>query len=150
MPIAIAGIPGHRIADVTLRNVELVQRGVPATGEGGGWIPLAASFANSEAAPPEYASDYPEAGMFGPLPARFLFARHVDGLAIENLRLKANAAPKPLPAAAATSAVPLFWFDDIERARFADIHAPDGTSGPICNAAAPCRPAITPSIARAN
>jgi hypothetical protein len=148
MPIAIAGIPGHRIADVALRNVELVQRGVPATAEGGGWIPLAASFAKSEGAPPEKAGDYPEAGMFGPLPARFLFARHVDGLAIENLRLKTSAAAKPLPAAAATSAVPLFWFDDIESARFADIHAPDGTSGPICNAAAPCRPSITPNAAR--
>ncbi|HWE76024.1 MAG TPA: glycosyl hydrolase family 28-related protein [Stellaceae bacterium] len=148
MPLAIAGIPGHRIADVTLRNIELVQHGAPATAEGGGWIPLAVGFAASEAAPPEKASDYPEAGMFGPLPARFLFARHVETLAIENLRLKTSAAAKPLPAAATASEVPLFWFDDIEGARFADIHAPDGANGPICNAASPCRPSVTLSGAR--
>jgi hypothetical protein len=148
MPVAISGIPGHRIADVALRNIELVQRGAPAAQEGGGWIPAAVGFATSEAAPPERASDYPEAGMFGKLPARFLFARHVDGLAIENLRLKTTAAAKPLPAAAATNDVPLFWFDDIEGARFADIHAPDGASEPICNTASPCRPSVTLSGAQ--
>jgi hypothetical protein len=146
MPIAIAGIPGHRIADVTLRNIELVQRSVPTAQEGGGWIPTAAAFPASDAAPPEKAGDYPEAGMFGPLPARFLFARHVETLAIENLRLKSTAPAKALSAASAASEVPLFWFDDIEGARFADIHAPDGAAGPICNPASPCRPAVTLSF----
>jgi polygalacturonase len=143
MPMAIAGIPGHRIADITLRNIELVQRGAPSVQEGGGWIPLAVGFAKSEAAPPENAGDYPEAGMFGKLPAQFLFARHVETLTIENLRLKTSAAAQALPAASVASEVPLFWFDDIEGARFAEIHAPDGATGPICNTAAPCSPAIT-------
>lgn len=143
MPVTMAGIPGHRIADVTLRNIELVRRGVPTTQEGGGWIPLAAAFAASDAAPPEKAGDYPEAGMFGPLPARFLFARHVENLAIDGLRLKSTAAAKPLAATATTANVPLFWFDDIEGARFAEIHAPDGATGPICNPNSPCRPSVT-------
>jgi hypothetical protein len=146
MPIAIAGIPGHRIADVTLRNIELVQRSVPTAQEGGGWIPTAAAFPASDAAPPEKAGDYPEAGMFGPLPARFLFARHVETLAIENLRLKSTAPAKALSAASAASEVPLFWFDDIEGARFADIQAPDGATRPICNPASPCRPSVTLSF----
>jgi hypothetical protein len=143
MPVTISGIPGHRIADIALRNIELVQRGAPATQEGGGWIPLAAAFAASDAAPPEKASDYPEAGMFGPLPARFLFARHIENLAIDGLRLTSTAAAKPLAASTDTSQAPLFWFDDIEGARFADIHAPDGTVGPICNPNSPCRPPVT-------
>jgi hypothetical protein len=42
--------------------------------------------------------------------------------------------------------VPLFWFDDIEGARFADIQAPDGATGPICNPASPCRPSVTLSF----
>lgn len=142
MPVTIAGIPGHRIADVTLRHLALVQRGAPAPQEGGGWIPLAAAFAASNNAPPEKAPDYPEAGMFGPLPARFLFARHVENLAIEGLRLTAHAAAKPIAAGAATSAVPLFWFDDIIGGRFADIQAPNSAE-PICNPDAPCRPSVT-------
>jgi polygalacturonase len=143
MPVTIAGIPGHRIADVALRNIELVRRGAPATQEGGGWIPLAAAFATSDTAPPEKAADYPEAGMFGALPARFLFARHVENLAIDGLRLKSTAAAKPLAATATRGEAPLFWFDDIEGARFADIHAPDGAEAPICNPDSPCRPAVT-------
>jgi hypothetical protein len=110
-----------------------VQRSAPSPQEGGGWIPLAVGFAKSDAAPPENANDYPEAGMFGPLPARFLFARHVDNLAIEGLRLKTTAA---------ASAAPLFWFDDIEAARFADIHVPDDATRPICNPSALCHPSV--------
>jgi len=149
MPVTISGIPGHRIADVALRNIELMWHGAPTAQEGGGWNPLAAAFAANDAAPPEKASDYPEAGMFGPLPARFLFARHVENLAIDGLRLTSTATTKPLAAAATASNVPLFWFEDIEGARFADIHAPDGAAGPICNPNSPCRPAVTPSGTKA-
>ena len=145
MPVTISGIPGHRIAGVALRNVALMRHGAPVAQEGGGWIPLAAAFAASDAAPPEKASDYPEAGMFGPLPARFLFARHVENLTIDGLRLTSTAAAKPIDAASKLSAVPLFWFEDVEGARFADIHAPDGAAGPICNPNSPCHPSVTPS-----
>ncbi len=145
MPVTISGIPGHRIADIALRNVELVRRDAPTVQEGGGWIPLAAALAPSDTAPPEKAGDYPEAGMFGPLPARFLFARHVENLAIDGLRLTSTAAAKPLDAASRASDVPLFWFEDIEGARFADIRAPGSAAGPICNPDSPCRPSVTPS-----
>ncbi len=40
---------------------------------------------------PELATAYPEALMFGALPASGLFIRHVDGLRIENLALSAPA-----------------------------------------------------------
>jgi polygalacturonase len=147
MPVTISGIPGHRIADVALCNIALTQRGAPAVHEGGGWIPLAAAFAASDAAPPERAGDYPEAGMFGPLPAHFLFARNVENLTIDGLRLTSGAAAKPLAATATASDTPLFWFDDIEGTRFADIHASD-MAGPICNPDAPCRPSVTRSDAK--
>ncbi len=143
MPVTISGIPGHRIADVALRNIALVQRGTPSTQEGGGWMPLSAAFATTDAAPPEKASDYPEAGMFGPLPAHFVFARHVDNLTIDGLRLTSAATAKPLAATATTGEAPLFWFEDIQGARFADIHTPDGATGPICNPDSPCRPSVT-------
>ena len=142
MPLTISGLPGQRIADVSLRNVELVKHRAAAAADGGGWIPEAAALAASDIAPPEKPSAYPEAGMFGPLPARFLFARHVAGLAIAGLRLKTGAPAQALATRAASSLTPLFWFQDVEGARFADIEAPEG-AGPICNTDSPCRPSVT-------
>jgi hypothetical protein len=41
--------------------------------------------------------DYPHAPMFGPLPAFGLYVRHVDGLTLRNVRVRA-AAPDARPA----------------------------------------------------
>ncbi len=39
---------------------------------------------------PECADAYPQCTMFGPLPAWGLYARHVDGLALRDLRCRAQ------------------------------------------------------------
>jgi polygalacturonase len=78
---SITGIPGHPIEDVTLKNVSLTMKGggQPRLGQ-----------------PPEAEADYPHAPMFGPLPASGLFARHVRGLTLENVRIQ-TASPDARP-----------------------------------------------------
>ena len=73
VPSSVTGIPGFRVQNVTFRNVHLV-------GRGGG---------NNEAERtrpvPELEGSTPWAGMFRKaLPAYGLWARHVDGLSLEN------------------------------------------------------------------
>ncbi|WP_242117920.1 rhamnogalacturonidase [Sphingomonas lacusdianchii] len=67
----LAGLPGHWIEDVTLRDISLSYLG--------GGRPVAM--------PPELADAYPEPSMFGPTPAWGLWCRHVRGLTVEGLNL---------------------------------------------------------------
>lgn len=69
----LAGLPGHAIECVQLRDVELAYRGGYAE-------PVPTS-------PAELADAYPEPSMFGPTPAWGLWARHVTGLEVKRLRL---------------------------------------------------------------
>lgn len=71
----IAGLPESPITDVTLSNVRLSHRG--------GGLPTWA-----ERRPADLPEAYPEPSMFGPSPAHGLWARHVDGLKIENLSIE--------------------------------------------------------------
>ena len=70
--------------DVALTNIRI------ETGEGGKseW---------TERAIPDVEKSYPEARMFGRLPAYGLYCRHVTGLKLDNLRL-VSAAPDQRPA----------------------------------------------------
>lgn len=78
----LAGLPGHKIECVQLRDVELAF-------DGGFAEPV-------PAAPPELAGAYPEPSMFGPTPAWGLWARHVAGLEVKGLRLsRAGSDPRP-------------------------------------------------------
>ena len=61
----ISGIPGHPVEDVTLSEIALN---------------TAPGAAPPREPPPERVADYPQAGMFGPLPASGVYARHVNGL----------------------------------------------------------------------
>lgn len=70
---AVVGIPGHRVRDVTLENLDFTMTG------GGRFTGLAV---------PEHEAKYPEATMFGELPAWALYARHVEGLVVRNLRAR--------------------------------------------------------------
>lgn len=93
MPVIIAGIPGHRIEDVTLMDIRLRSRG-------GGPARL------GRLTPPEAAGDYPDPEMFGvDLPAAGLFARHVRGLTVRRFRLDC----------ARPDARPLVWAQDLRR-----------------------------------
>jgi polygalacturonase len=80
---SITGLPGHDVEDVALTDIRI------ETEEGGkaAWMGDV----------PEVAAGYPEARMFGRLPAWGLYCRHVRGLQLDNLRLAA-AAPDERPA----------------------------------------------------
>jgi len=73
-PILLSGIPGYCIEDVTLRNINIQFQGgltpadVPAPGE-----------------VPEEVDKYPEYKMFGPLPAKGAYLRHVRKINIDGL-----------------------------------------------------------------
>lgn len=69
-PATIAGLPGHRIADVALRDIHLVY-------DGGG------TAADAARQPAELTDAYPEPSMFGTLPSWALWARHVERLTID-------------------------------------------------------------------
>jgi polygalacturonase len=70
---SITGLPGHPIENVTLDDVRIVMTG-------GGRA--------ADIDVPEVPGDYPHAPMFGPLPATGLYARHVEGLALNKVRLR--------------------------------------------------------------
>ena len=72
--ISICGIPGHRIEGITLSDVHV-------TYPGGGTREDAA-----RRDLPELEDQYPEYFMWGTLPAYGLYARHVKGLALSNVR----------------------------------------------------------------
>lgn len=73
---SITGLPGHKLRGVTLRDIDFTMKG-------GGEAMTAAV--------PEAEGDYPHAPMFGPLPASGLYVRHVDGLTMQNVRLRTEA-----------------------------------------------------------
>ncbi|MCS7314769.1 MAG: glycosyl hydrolase family 28-related protein [Bryobacterales bacterium] len=132
----VVGIPGHRVRDVTLENLDFTMAG------GGSFGGLAV---------PEHESKYPEATMFGQLPAWALYARHVEGLVVRNLRarfLQPTDRPAIIlddvleadldgfrPETVATES-PVLWFHDVLHAfvRGARVRSPTGVflrvSGP--------------------
>ena len=70
----ISGLPGHPIENVTLSNIRI-------TFPGGG------TAAEAQAEVEEKAEEYPEATMFGVLPAYGFYCRHVKGLRLSNIDL---------------------------------------------------------------
>ncbi|MBD8676990.1 rhamnogalacturonidase [Sphingomonas sp. CFBP 13720] len=76
----LAGLPGHPIEDVTLRDIRLTYLG------GGAAVKVD---------PPELADAYPEPSMFGPTPAWGLWCRHVRGLRIDGLHLASPGDARP-------------------------------------------------------
>jgi polygalacturonase len=80
---AIAGIPGHKIENVCLADLNLQF-------EGSGPKPSAKPV-------PENETKYPESRMFGPLPAYGFYCRHVEGITFSNIRLRTDQ-PDPRPA----------------------------------------------------
>ena len=72
---SITGLPGHPIENVTLSNIRISFPG------GGGE-------ADARKQAPEKPEAYPEATMFGVLPAYGFYCRHVTGLRFDNVDLK--------------------------------------------------------------
>jgi polygalacturonase len=90
-PCIISGVPGSVIEDIKIANLYLHQLG----GGSAEWAALD---------PPERESAYPEATMFGILPARGFFVRHARNLEFSNIEI-ATAQPDRRPA---------FWMDDVQ------------------------------------
>ncbi|MCS6916545.1 MAG: glycosyl hydrolase family 28 protein [Chitinophagales bacterium] len=90
IPSSITGIPGHRVENVILENIEIYY---PGRGNPGlAYFPLWRLHQV-----PEKEAEYPEFSMFGELPAWGLYVRHVAGLTIKNVKL-CIAAPDYRPA----------------------------------------------------
>ena len=79
----IAGLEGDPIEDVELTDVRLVYAG----GGEAAW---------ADRRPGDMATAYPEPSMFGPTPAYGLWARHVTGLKLDNVRIE-TLTPDPRP-----------------------------------------------------
>ena len=107
MPAIIAGLPGHPVEDVSLRDIYLLQKG-------GGAAALAT------VAPPEEASRYPEPGLFAPLPAQGLFVRHARDLEVRHLEI----------ATVTPDARPFVWLGDVNGADVRSLRLPPGTTAP--------------------
>ena len=82
-PASVSGIPGHPVEDVTIENVEI-------TYAGGGDENNARMSIESMAKIPEQVAEYPEFSMFGELPVWGFYARHVVGLNLKNITVKAK------------------------------------------------------------
>ncbi len=113
----IVGLPGHRIEHVSVDDINVTFQG------------------GQEKAPGldvrEEAAGYPEANMFGTLPAYGFYCRHVDGLTLRNVRLGWEK-PDLRPAVVAddvsdfeldgfktntvTGAQPVFWLNQVRGA----------------------------------
>ena len=80
-PSSIAGIPGHRIENVTLENIEITHPG--RANKGMAYIPL-----SRLKDVPEQEAAYPEFSMFRELPAWGFYARHISGITLKNIVLR--------------------------------------------------------------
>jgi len=99
----VTGIPGHYIEDVKFQNIYIQHRG-------GGTKETAA------VSPPEIENVYPDPDRFGPLPAHGFFIRHVKGIEMRDIEIKAMAADLR----------PAFVLDDVEGADFTHLKVPAG------------------------
>ena len=71
---SITGLPGHLVRHVSLDNINISMKGGERTA---GSLDV-----------PELPAQYPEAWMFGVLPAYGFYARHVEGLTMHNVRVR--------------------------------------------------------------
>lgn len=103
LPSVIAGLAGHPIEDLKISDVHLHHvGGAPAS--------------MAQRQPPEEELGYPEATMFGDLPATGFFIRHARRVQMSNVEI-AVAAPDPRAA---------FWLEDVQDADFFRTRVPEG------------------------
>jgi polygalacturonase len=128
---SITGIPGHDVEGVTLSNVALQYDG----GGLAGWV-------TDEVVDKEVIARYPEAQMFGRLPAYGLYCRHVSGLRLMDVKMSLigdearpmlvcddvkNLLVYGVNAGKAPGEFPVMWFVGAQDATVAHCVAPPGT-----------------------
>jgi polygalacturonase len=103
-PSIISGIPGYPVEDIKVSDVYLHQLG----GGAGAWASLQ---------PPENELGYPEADMFGTLPATGLFLRHTRNVELSNVEI----------ATQGSDARPAIWADDVDGLDCFRLRSPPGS-----------------------
>lgn len=104
----LSGIPGHPMEDIHLSDI-YVQH------QGGGTREQAAI------QPPEFATKYPDPGMFGAMPAQGFYLRHVRNLDVSHIEI----------ATLQPDGRPCFVLDDVQNADFLRIQGPRDSSAPV-------------------
>ena len=106
-PMVIAGIPGHPIENITLKNVKIQYPG--RASKAMAFVPLWRLHTV-----PEDIKGYPEFSKFGELPSWGFYVRHVNGIDFKNVDLKLEN----------EDFRPAFVFDDVKRLRMKDVSLP--------------------------
>lgn len=112
-PASITGIPGHYAENITLENIEIIY---PGRGNNG----LANLPLWRLDAVPENEAEYPEFSMFEELPSWGFYVRHVNGLKMKNISVKAKDRDYR----------PAFVFDDVNRLELNKMTIDESDSGP--------------------
>jgi hypothetical protein len=103
LPSVLSGLADHPIEDVKFSDIFLHHvGGAPAE--------------MARLQPPENELGYPEATMFGDLPATGFFMRHIRGVEMSNIEIQV-AKPDPRPA---------LWLEDVAGADFFRVRTPPG------------------------
>ena len=110
-PSSIAGLPGQRIEDVRLEDIDIEYPGRATKG-------MAYHGLYRVREVDEAAQGYPEFSMFGELPSWAFYVRHVDGITFSNVRLRL----------ADRDFRPAFVLDDVSRLALDGIALPEGQS----------------------
>lgn len=80
-PSSITGLPGHKVENVFLENIEIIYEGGASREKA--FFPLDSVNSITEAS-----ASYPEFSMFGELPCWGFYVRHVKGLSFKNVTVK--------------------------------------------------------------
>lgn len=101
LPAVIAGIPGHTVRNVQLKNVE---------------IKYAGGYMKGDLSPvPENEAGYPEFTMFGDLPAWGLYVRHAAGIQVQQFKVSLQQADFR----------PALLFEDVKALQLQGVLIPD-------------------------
>ena len=104
---SLTGIPGHSVEDVKLSNIVVEHRG--------GGTPQQAALE-----PAENEKKYPEPNMFGDLPSKGFYIRHVNGVEMNDVKILTQS----------EDARPAFVLDDVHGADFFRIKTPKTANVP--------------------
>lgn len=112
-PSSILGIPGHRIQNVRLENVEIVYPGQTDT-----TIAFRDCTPEVLEAMPELEKSYPEFSQWKEEPAWGFYVRHADGLVFDNVKISV----------AGEDYRPAFVFDDVDGVAFKNVQIVEPTA----------------------